>query len=387
MIRFLAFVATLSLAVAGVAVAQDSTPQERIDAARAEREAARADAAERAGELEVLEASEEDLLAALAALEEQVAAQEARVETARAAVAQSEAEAAAYRDRIAVSANERDNLVDQAQQRAIETYVNPRADDLTSVLSTDDVYEAARQQAVLDLVTRQDADLSDRLRSVGIQLEEFEDRALEAADRAEAQRETLGDALVELEAAQAAEEQVLADLQVRIDALNAEIDALEDTEAELNAVIRRAQAEIDAANRPPPSVNPGGGGGGGSGAVGQLAWPTNGVLTSGYGPRWGRLHAGIDLAAPTGTSIVAAESGVVIHSGSLGGYGQTILIDHGGGVVTLYAHQSERLVGVGASVSRGAVIGRVGSTGNSTGPHLHFEVRINGTAQNPMNYL
>lgn len=385
MTRFLAFLVAASLLVTGAAVAQDSSPQERIAAARAEREAARTEAAERAADLEVLEASEEELLAALAALEEQVAAQAARVETARAAVSQAEAEAAAFRDRIAVSANERDRLVDQARQRAVETYVSPQVDDLTSVLGTDDVYEAARRQAVLDVVTRQDSDLADRLRSIGIQLEEFEDRALEAADRAEAQRTTLDAALADLQTARDAEAAVLADLQVRIDALNAEIEALEATEAELNGVIARAQAEIDAANRPPPSVNTGGGGGGGS--PGALGWPASGTLTSGFGPRWGRMHQGIDIAAPTGTPISAAESGVVIHSGGLGGYGQTVIVDHGGGVVTLYAHMSERLVGNGASVGRGAQIGRIGSTGNSTGPHLHFEVRINGSARNPMNYL
>jgi murein DD-endopeptidase MepM/ murein hydrolase activator NlpD len=386
MTRFLAFLVAASLLVTGAAVAQDSSPQERIAAARAEREAARVEAAERAADLEVLEASEEELLVALAALEEQVSAQSARVETARAAVAQSEAEAAAFRDRIAVSVNERDRLVSQAQQRAVQTYVSPQVDDLSSVLGTDDVYEAARRQAVLDVVTRQDSDLSDRLRSIGIQLEEFEDRALEAAGRAEAQRATLDAALVDLQVARDAEAAVLADLQIRIDALNAEIEALEATEAELNGVIARAQAEIDAANRPRPSVNTGGGGGGG-GSPGALAWPASGTLTSGFGPRWGRMHQGIDIAAPTGTSIGAAESGVVIHSGGLGGYGQTVIVDHGGGVVTLYAHMSERLVGNGATVGRGSLIGRVGSTGNSTGPHLHFEVRVNGSARNPMNYL
>lgn len=383
MIRLLACAAMVVLAAAGGAVAQDGSPQERIEAARAEREAARAEAAERAGELEVLEASEEDLFVALAALEEQVAAQAARVETARAAVAQAEAEGVAYRDRIAITVAERESLVDRARQRVVESYVTPQADELTSVLGTGDIYESARQQAVLDVVTSQDADLSDRFRSIGIELAEYEARTLEAAERAEAQRTTLAEALADLESAQAAEEELLADLQVRIDALSAEIDALEDSEAELAAVIARAQAEIDAANRPAPSVSTGGG----SGSVGQLAWPTSGTLTSGFGPRWGRLHQGIDLAAPTGTSIVAAESGVVIHSGVLGGYGQTILIDHGNGVVTLYAHQSERLVGSGVSVARGELIGRVGSTGNSTGPHLHFEVRINGVARDPLGYL
>ncbi|MEM9710907.1 MAG: peptidoglycan DD-metalloendopeptidase family protein [Actinomycetota bacterium] len=381
--RFLAFVLVVLALSAGAAVADD-TPQERIESARAEREAARADAAERAADLEVLAASEAEVEEALAALQEQVNAQEARVETARAAVAQAEADAAAFRDRFTVTVTEQERLVELARERAVEAYVRPQSGELGSVLGTEDVYEAARREAVLDVVSGRDADVSDQLRSIGIELEELERSSLDAATRADDQRAVLQSALDDLEAARNAEALVLADLQVRIDALTAEIDALEATEAELTSVIARAQAEIEAANRPRPSSSSGGGGGGGSG---QLSWPASGTLTSGFGPRWGRMHQGIDIAAPTGTPIAAADGGVVIHSGGLGGYGQTVIIDHGGGIVTLYAHMSERIAGNGQSVSSGALIGRIGSTGNSTGPHLHFEVRVNGAAQNPLNYL
>jgi murein DD-endopeptidase MepM/ murein hydrolase activator NlpD len=99
------------------------------------------------------------------------------------------------------------------------------------------------------------------------------------------------------------------------------------------------------------------------------------------------MHQGLDISAPTGTPIVAAGSGTVIFAGTQGGYGLTVMIDHGGGLVTLYAHQSQIIAGQGQSVSAGEVIGLIGSTGNSTGPHLHFETRLNGVAQNPNNYL
>ncbi|MEM8903395.1 MAG: peptidoglycan DD-metalloendopeptidase family protein [Actinomycetota bacterium] len=381
--RFLAFVLVVLALSAGAAVADD-TPQERIESARAEREAARADAAERAADLEVLAASEAEVEEALAALQDQVSAQEARVETARAAVAQAEADAAAFRDRFTVTVTEQERLVELARERAVEAYVRPQSGELGSVLGTEDVYEAARREAVLDVVSGRDADVSDQLRSIGIELEELERSSLDAATRADDQRAVLQSALDDLEAARNAEALVLADLQVRIDALTAEIDALEATEAELTSVIARAQAEIEAANRPRPSTTSGCGGGGRSV---QLTSPSSGTLTSGFGPRWGRMHQGIDIAAPTGTPIAAADGGVVIHSGGLGGYGQTVIIDHGGGIVTLYAHMSERIAGNGQSVSSGALIGRIGSTGNSTGPHLHFEVRVNGAAQNPLNYL
>ena len=117
-----------------------------------------------------------------------------------------------------------------------------------------------------------------------------------------------------------------------------------------------------------------------------LIWPCAGPITSGYGMRWGRLHAGIDIGAGYGTPIHAAASGNVIFAGWMGGYGNFVIIDHGGGMATAYAHQSSIAVG-GGSVSQGQVIGYVGSTGHSTGPHLHFEVRINGSPVDPLGYL
>ena len=107
-----------------------------------------------------------------------------------------------------------------------------------------------------------------------------------------------------------------------------------------------------------------------------------GVVTSEYGSRWGRLHAGIDIAAPTGTPIYAAKAGTVLVASAQGGYGLAVVIDHGD-MTTLYGHQSRIAVGVGARVGQGALIGYVGNTGNSTGPHLHFETRYGGSPLNP----
>lgn len=115
--------------------------------------------------------------------------------------------------------------------------------------------------------------------------------------------------------------------------------------------------------------------------------PTSGVLTSRFGARWGRTHTGIDVGAPTGTSIKAAASGTVIFSGWKGTLGKMVVVSHGNGIQTYYAHCSSLLVSSGQTVSAGQLIAKVGSTGRSTGPHLHFEIRVNGSAINPQGYI
>jgi murein DD-endopeptidase MepM/ murein hydrolase activator NlpD len=117
-----------------------------------------------------------------------------------------------------------------------------------------------------------------------------------------------------------------------------------------------------------------------------LIWPVGGPVVSGYGMRWGRMHMGIDIGAGYGTPIVASASGTVIFAGWMGGYGNFVIVDHGGGLSTAYAHLSSISVG-GGTVSQGQVLGYVGCTGHCFGPHLHFEVRVNGSAVDPLGYL
>ena len=106
-----------------------------------------------------------------------------------------------------------------------------------------------------------------------------------------------------------------------------------------------------------------------------------------FGMRWGRLHAGVDIASPGGTPVRAAKAGRVVLAGWTGGYGNYICIDHGGGFSTCYAHLSAYAVSSGASVSQGQVIGNVGCTGHCFGDHLHFETRVGGSPVNPAGYL
>lgn len=121
--------------------------------------------------------------------------------------------------------------------------------------------------------------------------------------------------------------------------------------------------------------------------TGQLQRPVNVAVYRGYGPRWGRMHYGLDYAAPTGTAIHAADGGTVISAGWSGAYGLRIMIDHGGNMKTLYAHCSALYVSAGQQVYKGQTIAAVGSTGRSTGPHCHFEVFVNGANVNPANYV
>ncbi len=150
--------------------------------------------------------------------------------------------------------------------------------------------------------------------------------------------------------------------------VRAELEALEREQARIERILVNSSAPI----RP---------------GSGRFIWPTTGSFTSPFGPRWGRLHAGIDIAAPTGTAIRAADTGQVVLAGSYGGYGNYTCIRHTRVLSTCYGHQSQILVRRGEVVNQGAVIGAVGSTGHSTGPHLHFEVRIGGKPVDPLAYL
>jgi murein DD-endopeptidase MepM/ murein hydrolase activator NlpD len=153
-----------------------------------------------------------------------------------------------------------------------------------------------------------------------------------------------------------------------------EIDGLRASSAALAARIQAAQAGRSGGSTSAPSA-------------GGLIWPASGPVTSPFGWRWGRMHEGIDIGAPMGASIHAAASGTVIYCGWESGYGNLTVIDHGGNLATAYGHQSSISVACGQHVDQGQTIGAVGSTGHSTGPHLHFEVRINGSPVDPLGYL
>ncbi len=253
----------------------------------------------------------------------------------------------------------------------------------------EDFTEAARRTELVHRVSSQDGDVLSELTEAQTDLAREElaltltrNRAVERAGDAERAVRAVAALKREQEATHAA-------LQGRIAALQAEVDALAAEQARLETLIRErlaAAARARAARGKGKSPFVGHRTGDGVSAAGFI-WPVRGVITSGYGYRWGRMHTGIDIAAPSGTPIGAAKEGEVIYADWLGGYGQLVAVDHGDSVVTLYAHQSKMAVAEGQEVAQGQVIGYVGTTGHSTGNHLHFEVRIDAHPRDPRPYL
>jgi len=231
-------------------------------------------------------------------------------------------------------------------------------------------------------IATQLADTRDQLTRAKLEL----DRSLETVNAKRKEAEAVERELQRLQGAR----QAKVDQQEVV--LNQKADLLADTKKNAKRLRALAEAEEAESDRIASELS----GGGGSGEFhGSMAWPvpSSHRVTSPFGPRicpfhGPELHPGIDIGAPSGSPIVAAGSGTVIYAGGRGSYGNTVMIDHGNGVVTLYAHQLSGGIRVtnGQHVDKGQRIGTVGSTGNSTGPHLHFEVRVNGVAKNPRNY-
>jgi murein DD-endopeptidase MepM/ murein hydrolase activator NlpD len=175
-----------------------------------------------------------------------------------------------------------------------------------------------------------------------------------------------------------------------IDESNATAAASAEIEAKIRAAEKAAanarRAAAPAISSSAPSPAPSSAAPAAASAAG-LIWPVNGPITSPFGPRWGGFHPGIDIGVPTGTPIAAAAAGTVIWCGWQSGYGNLVVIDHHNGIATAYAHQSRIAVSCNQDVAQGQVIGYVGCTGFCTGPHLHFEVRVNGAPVDPIGYL
>lgn len=291
-----------------------------------------------------------------------------------------------------------------ANDRLANMYVYSTEHRTALSWNVSDVHDLENRHVLLTMVGEYDKALLEGLDAAVIEIDERR-RALESLQRTIATLASEeGDVLAEHGRIRARQEALHAELQVRIRQLHDEIEALAAAQAEVDAILaaRVAEIEFEAAERDRrrgicfanprrplaadgtwidcPAV----------GVVippGAVRWPLVDRVTSEYGPRWGRMHEGIDIAGSYGTSIYSAESGRVDFAGWIGGYGNTVIVDHGGGMSTLYAHMQDIAVWTGQTLSIGEVVGYVGNSGFSRGPHLHFEVRIDGAPVNPRTYL
>ncbi|HWH15359.1 MAG TPA: peptidoglycan DD-metalloendopeptidase family protein [Miltoncostaeaceae bacterium] len=270
-------------------------------------------------------------------------------------------------------------------------YQHGEPDLLTVLLSSGSVADVVETQELLQRISDRDGALVEETRTTAREVRASRDRIQRARDeardaevRAETTAAELRAVTEELESRRAdldrlrqGRQQLLVQVQGDRRHIEAEAAGLRRRSAALAARIVAAQTSSPVAASVSRSPSSSGG----------MIWPAAGTFTSPFGPRWGRMHEGIDIAVPTGTPVSAAAAGRVISSGWSGGYGNLVVIDHGGGIATAYAHNSRLLVSPGQSVGQGTTIALAGSTGHSTGPHVHFEVRVNGAAVDPMRYL
>jgi murein DD-endopeptidase MepM/ murein hydrolase activator NlpD len=273
--------------------------------------------------------------------------------------------------------------------RLVQLYKADEPDVVTVILESNGFADLLERTEFMQRVSEQDAGIIDRVRVAKAQseatakrLDRLEERqrrvTAEVAQRAEdvaAIKNRLVERQQEYQGVRDDKQQALVNTRADRQELEGDLKALEREQAAVLARLQSVQSGSSAVAGP---VRQGSSG---------MIWPVNGPVVSGFGMRWGRLHAGVDIAVPAGTPIRAAESGRVVLLGWTGGYGNYTCIDHGNAISTCYAHQSAYATSMGASVSQGQVIGSVGCTGHCFGDHLHFEVRINGAPVDPLGYL
>lgn len=293
---------------------------------------------------------------------------------------------------------------DEFNARLRTMYKNGNAGYIEVLLSAADISDLLSRNHMLKQIADYDKEL---IAFIKEQRDLIEDKKTELeAQRAsvEVVKSEIQSRKDELEVATRQKQAFMTGLQEDIDAFEKEYDELTNFADEISSQIRNLQAKEaearaareKAAQPEASNTNPGNNSGGGSVPTGgKFGWPvpSSSRVTSSYGYRihpilkTRKMHTGIDIAAPSGTPIVSAQNGTVISAGWLGGYGLTVMVDHGGGIVTLYAHNSSITVSTGQQVSKGQTISLMGSTGNSTGPHLHFEVRKNGDYVDPLPWI
>jgi murein DD-endopeptidase MepM/ murein hydrolase activator NlpD len=269
------------------------------------------------------------------------------------------------------------------RERLVSIYETGTPDELAVLLNSDGWSDFTTRTEYLSQLQHQDEALIGRVRELRNQTRAVVDRLRAVKDRIEAARDAIAAHKRELQKTRSSIEARQAELAGARAEREGALASVRDNEQRLEGNVADLQARI-AAQLAPSNALPAGPIQGGSGG---LIWPVNGPIVSGFGMRWGSMHEGVDIAVPTGTPIRAAASGSVAIAAPTGGYGNYTCIDHGGGLSTCYGHQESFAVSAGQPVSQGQVIGYSDCTGHCFGPHVHFEVRVNGAAVDPMGYL
>jgi len=401
--------------VAAVAQTTSTAPLgDQIRSARQAASDASADEARLLSQIDASEGAKRDLDALVASLDSQVAASQQAVDAAQARLAAQMVTEQSLEARLSWVAGALGTARAELARQAIAAYTGQTeaTQFLDAALRSRDMGELVAKRGYIKAVAgsqRETVVTTERLRN---QVRDVRDQATMVRRAAQASRDTVAGAQARLQSERDAQASASAALANQIASGNALRDQALARKVEFEAKANALQAQSDAiaaslraraaAAAPAPAgqskAKPAARAAGGAGVAaprgGKLAMPVPGAtVTSPFGyrvhPVFGtvRLHTGVDLAISEGTPIHAAEAGTVVSAGWMGGYGLATVIDHGYGLATLYAHQSSIGVSVGQQVSRGQVIGAVGCTGDCTGPHLHFEVRVDGTPVDPMPYL
>lgn len=326
--------------------------------------------------LDNLEDSRDSLQSEINAVEKQIAQTQADIDK-----AQKEIEA---------KEKEFEGVYEEYCQRLRAMYISGNVSVLEVLLESGDISSILTRAEMVKSVSEQDSatldELMTKMQEIQKQRQELSDKKLQLNE----DKETLNTRKKELQASIDEYNSSKAELDDQIEECNAAIRSIENTQAEIQETIEDNEAELAAINEALSSSTNRPGSGNYTPGTGQLGYPTSyRKISAGY-PNYssGAYHGGVDWPCPTGTAVHASDSGVVVIAKRLTySYGQYILIDHGNGLSTLYAHNSSLVVSQGQSVQKGQIIAYSGETGNATGPHVHFEVRLNGTRVNPMNYL
>ena len=383
----------LALVAAGPAAAEDPADEKAaVDARIAGLQAEIAESKEQEGvltsQLSAVVAELQDAQAAVDTAEASVSALEAELSGARDRLDELTALLAVQTRRLERLRAEYEKAVGILESRVRTAYIDEPPDMLAFLVSASSFDDLIDNVEFLTRIGRQDQRIARQVeraktRATAERRATMSTKRLQAAtvsviaartDEARVARDRLAVDRDRLTTVESLKQTALADTRETREEYLHEVEALAAQSAVLAAQIREAQEGAGSTGTGQPS------------AAGFI-WPCDGVVVSGFGMRWGRMHEGIDLSCAFGTPIRASASGTVIYAGWLGGYGNLVVIDHGNSLSTAYAHASSILVGVGQAVAQGETVALIGSTGHSTGPHLHFEVRVNGVAVDPLLYL